>query len=117
MPISGSDLFIGDESSGLLKTVGPETQILLKKLDDKPGGDGTKCTADDSICIVKPDVHRIGSQDVFGSRTLLRGDPKRGNLKIKVDTCDRTQPSVPCRFSMSAQRGLRPPAMRPIRAL
>ena len=90
---SDSDLFIGCESSGLLKMMGPKIQILLKKLNGKPSGDGTRCTADDFICIVKSDVHMSGSQDVFVSRTVLRGDPKRGNLKIKVDTCD-TNPAL-----------------------
>ena len=90
---SGSDLFVPCESSGLVKMIGPKIQILLKKLDGKPSGDGTLCTDDDIICVVQSDVHMNGSQHVLVSRTVLRGDLKRGNMKIKVDTC-ATNPAL-----------------------
>ncbi len=90
---AGSNLFKGCQSSGLVKMIGPKIQIQLKKLEGKPTGDGNKCTTDDIICIVKSDVHMSGEQDVFVSRTVLRGDLKRGNMKIKVDTCD-TNPAL-----------------------
>jgi len=85
---SGSDLFVGCQSSGLLKIMGPKIQVQLKKLAGKPSGDGILCTDDDIICIIESDVHMSGAQDVFVSRTVVRGDLKRGNLKIKHDTCD-----------------------------
>ena len=86
---SGSALFVGCQSSGLVKMMGPKIQVQLKKLAGKPSGDGILCTDDDIICIIQSDVHMSGGQDIFVSRTVVRGDLKRGNLKIKHDTCDK----------------------------
>ena len=82
-----SSLFVNCTSSGLSKIMGPKIQILLKKLDGKPTGDGNLCTGDDIICIVRSNVNWVAGAP-FVSNTILRGDPKRGNMKIKVDTCD-----------------------------
>lgn len=82
-----SSLFVGCQSSGLVKMIGPKIQILLKKLDGKPSGDGLSCSGDDVICIVRSNVNWVAGTP-FVSNTILRGDTKRGNMKIKVDTCD-----------------------------
>ena len=83
-----SDLFTVCESSGLVKMIGSKIQIQLKKLKNKHTTDGSKCTDDDIICVVRSDVHMSGSTNVLVANTILRGDAKRGNMKIKVDTCD-----------------------------
>ena len=82
-----SSLFVNCQSSGLSKIMGPKIQILLKKLDGKPTGDGISCSGDDVICIVRSNVNWVAGAP-FVSNTILRGDTKRGNMKIKVDTCD-----------------------------
>ena len=90
-----SDLFRVCESSGLVKMIGSKIQILLKKLKDKHTTDGSKCTDDDIICVVRSDVHMNGSTNVLVAHTILRGDAKRGNMKIKVDTCDENSGLCP----------------------
>jgi len=82
-----SSLFANCQSSGSSKLMGPKIQILLKKLDGKPTGDGLLCSGDDVICIVRSNVNWVAGAP-FVSNTILRGDTKRGNMKIKVDTCD-----------------------------
>ena len=78
---SGSDLFVGCQSSGLVKMMGPKIQVQLKKLAGKPSGDGILCTDDDIICIIESERSYVRCSGCFcfahrGSRRSQKRKPE-----------------------------------------